>query len=424
MTPDTLILGAGASGLACACELSKHQSVLVLEARDRVGGRMFTQRLSDYPVPIDLGPEFIHGRPKETFDLLEEAGLLAYDLAFKNAEATRGDPRWDESTWEQAFALMQRMGREKQDCSFKDFIDRQKSAPRHIRERAISYVEGFNAARHELISVHSLVDSAKEEEKLGDTQFRLVGGHDQLAAALLRSIHPPSRVELNCVVKAVKWSRRRVEVTADTLGGTRTYRARRAVIALPLGVLQADAIRFEPELPVRKLIREQLVMGHVIKITLRCRTPFWEAADRDLSFLHAMHAPIPVWWTTHPLRTTLLTGWVGGSRAEALDKSRLREAAVESLRRIFHLSGRRVADEILAVYTHDWSSDPFSRGAYSYAAVGGARAPHRLARPIAGTLYFAGEHTHTGLMGTVAGALHSGYRAAGQIVRAASGPAS
>ncbi len=416
MTTDILILGAGASGLACARKLGSKRRVIVLEARDRVGGRMFTHRTKAYPVPIDLGPEFIHGCPQETFDLLEEAGLLAYDLTFRNAESTKGDPRSDEKNWDKVFALMERMNAQKHDSSFKDFLEKQKNVPAAVRERAISYVEGFNAARYERISVQSLVASGEEEEKLGETQHRLIGGHDQLAEALARSIQPPSRVELNTVVKAVKWSKGSVEVTADTLGGTATFRAKKLVIAVPLGVLQSDAIRFDPELPVKKLLQEHLCMGHVIKVTLRCRTAFWEKKERNLSFVHDLSAPIPVWWTTHPLRTTLLTGWVGGSKAEAIDKTRLRELAVESLQKIFHLPRQKLADEVLAVHTHDWSDDPFTRGAYSYAAVGGAKAPEKLSRPIAGTLFFAGEHTHTGLMGTVAGAIQSGYRAAKQIL--------
>jgi monoamine oxidase len=197
------------------------------------------------------------------------------------------------------------------------------------------------------------------------------------------------------------------------------------VIALPLGVLQQppDApagVRFEPELPTRSLLQDRLCMGQVIKITLQCRTPFWETlGDCDLSFVHAMKAPIPVWWTTHPLRTHRLTGWIGGTRAEnhSANRDDVMRDAVASLASIFHVSRRRIASEILEAHLHDWRSDPFSRGAYSYLAVGGADAPATLARPIQQTLYFAGEHTHTGMIGTVAGAIQSGYRAAAQVQR-------
>jgi monoamine oxidase len=410
---DILILGAGAAGLACARRLGSKYRISVVEARDRIGGRMFTHRMHDYALPIDLGAEFIHGRPPETFDLLPEAGVIAYDQTFHHAEATPGKPASNDKVWFKVEELLDKMKCPSSgDCSFKDFIERQKNLRPDVKRRAISYIESFNAARYERISVKSLLASAEEEEKLGETQHRIVGGHDQLAQVLARGVH----VELNTVVKHIRWSKFKADVTADTLAGEKTYRAERVVIALPLGVLQSDSIRFEPELPVRELIRDKLCMGHVIKATLRCRTPFWEKTDRKLSFVHDLDAPIPVWWTMHPLHTTLLTGWVGGSKAEALDKNRIRESAIDSLQAIFHLTRDQVADQILAVHTHDWSNDPFSRGAYSYAAVGGAKAPQHLSRPILGTLFFAGEHTHTGLMGTVAGAIQSGYRAAEQIL--------
>jgi monoamine oxidase len=415
MTYDTLILGAGASGLACARKLVSSHKILVLEARNRIGGRILTHRSSQYPVPVDLGPEFIHGHPRETFELLEESGLIAYDQTFRHFESNNGKPVNRDRLWTRVEKLLDRMkcvG--KQDCSFKDFIDAQRNVPPDVRERAVRYIESFNAARQERISVKSLVISSDEEEKLGDTQYRLVGGHDQLAAGLARGME--ERIALNTVVTVVRWSKGRVEVVADTLGGERTFRARRVVITLPLGVLQSDAVRFEPELPVRRLIREQLCMGHVIKVTLRCRTAFWEALDPNLAFVHALGSPIPVWWTTHPLRTTLFTGWVGGAIAETFDITRFREAVAESLSRVFRRSLREIADQVLAIHTHDWSRDPFSRGAYSYAAVGGSGAPERLSRPLAGTLYFAGEHTHTGLMGTVAGAIQTGYHAAELIL--------
>ena len=424
---DILILGAGASGLACARELSKKHQVIVLEGRDRVGGRILTHRPVSYPLPIDLGPEFIHGRPKETLSLLEESGLIAYDLSFRHFEAARGKPKERPEAWDKVEELLEKLScANAKDCSFKDFLDEHgKSIDAGTRKRAISYIEGFNAADYGRISVQSILKSNEEEEEIeGDRQHRLVGGYDQLIDALARSIKPPSRIEISSVVRSVSWSKNRVTVTADTPAGSRTYRAKKAVIALPLGVLQLPAdtktgVRFEPELPTRKLLRDKLVMGNVIKLVLHCRSAFWEEmSHRDVSFIHAMDAPIPVWWTTHPLRTTLLTGWLGGARAEArpLDRDSILRDAIASLSQIFHVPAKRIAEQIKDVHVHDWKNDPFSHGSYSYVAVGGVRAPAQVAKPINKTLYFAGEHTHTGLIGTVAGAIQSGQRAAKEVL--------
>lgn len=428
VNPDILILGAGVSGLACARELSKKLNVLVLEGRNRVDGRILTHRSQVYPSPIDLGPEFIHGRPKETLELLEESRLLYYDLSFRHFEATRGKPKERPAAWDKVEALLERLNCVgKRDCSFKDFLTQHAGdIDAGTRKRAISYIEGFNAARYETISVQSILKSNEEEEEIeSDRQHRLIGGYDQLAEALARSVTEPSRIELNTVIRKITWSKGRVTVLAQTPAGEKTFHAKKAVVTLPLSVLQQSpdaptGVRFEPELPTRRLLQDKLAMGNVLKIVLHCRTPFWEEwADRDLSFIHAMDAPIPVWWTTHPLRTTLLTGWVGGSKADVrpADRESLLREAIASLAQIFHVPPKKIAGQIKDLHTHDWKADPFSLGSYSYVAVGGANAPHQLARPIDNTLYFAGEHTHTGLIGTVAGAIQTGYRAAKEILR-------
>ncbi|HEX8325039.1 MAG TPA: NAD(P)/FAD-dependent oxidoreductase [Tepidisphaeraceae bacterium] len=423
---DVLILGAGAAGLAAARRLAGSRRVLVLEGRDRIGGRILTHRTIDHPLPIDLGPEFIHGRPPETFDLLAEAGLVACDIPERHHDGTDQPPQEADGPWTSAEDLLANLTvADGRDESFDDYLKRHPDTAPDIATRARAYVEGFNAADAGRISVRSILDSNDEEDAQdGERQHFLIGGYDQLIAALARHISGESRIECGVVVRRVIWRRGRVEVTADTAAGSRTYRARQAVVALPLGVLQqpadtATGVAFEPELPTRSLIQDKLVMGGVRKFTLRCRSAFWEQwADRDALFLHQMDAPIPVWWTKLPMRTNLLVGWAGGTVADRLagDALSLRRAAVQSLAMLFDKPAKTIDAEILSVYVHDWSADAFSRGAYSYVAVGGADAPDDLAEPIEDTLFFAGEHTHRGLIGTVAGAIKTGYRAAERVL--------
>ena len=426
---DVIVIGGGVAGLAAArrlVESSPAPRVLLLEGRDRLGGRILTHRTVDHPLPIDLGPEFIHGRPPETFGLLAESGLIAVDIPFHHYDASETPPSEDDGPWDAAEELLSKMTvPENGDESFDDFLRRHPETPAEVARRARAYVEGFNAAEAGRISVQSILESnAEEDAQDGERQHRLIGGYDQLIAALAAAVTRAGRIECGVVVRRVAWQAGRVEVTAETAAGLRTYRARQAVVALPLGVLQqpADAptgVRFEPDVPTRSLIQDKLVMGDVRKFTLRCRSPFWEVwADRDVSFLHKLDAPIPVWWTKIPMRTPLLVGWAGGSNAKSLagDAASLRRAAVESLAMIFDKPSATIDAEILGLYAHDWQADPFARGAYSYVAVGGADAPDRLAEPIAGTLFFAGEHTHRGLIGTVAGAIRTGYRAAAAAI--------
>ncbi len=140
----------------------------------------------------------------------------------------------------------------------------------------------------------------------------------------------------------------------------------------------------------------------------------------DLSFLFSLDEMPPVWWTTHPHSSPLLTGWVGGPRSAelaSLTPDQLAERACSTLARIFSLKPARVQNLLLGCYTHNWNSDPFALGAYSYVGAGGIDASRQLSEPVAGTLFFAGEHTDTtGHWGTVHAALRSGLRAAQQVL--------
>jgi monoamine oxidase len=167
-------------------------------------------------------------------------------------------------------------------------------------------------------------------------------------------------------------------------------------------------------------------MGEAARITLRFRRRFWEEplpiakpSGKPL-FLLTEHPYFPVWWTPTPLDWPILTGWAGGTRAARLRGTSAQMwlgQAVNALSQLFGLTEETIRGEIEAVYRHDWMSDPYTRGAYSYPAVGGLHAASVLAEPVANTLFFAGEATHSGgHMGTVHGAIATGERAARQIL--------
>jgi monoamine oxidase len=139
-----------------------------------------------------------------------------------------------------------------------------------------------------------------------------------------------------------------------------------------------------------------------------------------LGFLHSFDAPVPTLWTKLPLRAPVLVGWAGGPRADSLAGKGLgflTERALYSVAVAFGISRAQVESQLEAVYTHDWQSDAFTRGAYAYLPVGGLEAQRTLASPVEGTLYFAGEATNdAGHIGTVHGAFASGERAAREII--------
>ncbi|HEX8342086.1 MAG TPA: NAD(P)/FAD-dependent oxidoreductase [Tepidisphaeraceae bacterium] len=426
LAADVLVLGAGVAGLMAARLLAGQRRVLVLEAADRVGGRIRSHAVPGESQPIELGPEFIHGHATETFALLGESGLLAYDIAERQEDAISGVLVRPADAWEAAEELLDRLRAVDADAdvSFDAFLAAHAAdVPAAVTRRARSYVEGFNAAYAGQISAHGLwrveqYDQAHD----GQRQYRLIGAYDRLPTALAASIKAPSRVLLQTRVLRVRWQPGRVDVLAERGGRAVRFTAAQAVVALPLGVLQRDpthdhGVAFEPELPLRAALREKLAMGNVVKAMLLCDAPFWEKEDRDAAFLHSGDAPFPTWWTTLPLRSNLLTGWAGGPAADRLPRGQaaVTRAAIDSVATLFAREPREIAGHVRQCVIADWRDEPLAGGAYSWPRVGGARLPDALAAPIDGTLYFAGEHTVAEMIGTVAGALASGRRAAEQI---------
>jgi monoamine oxidase len=206
----------------------------------------------------------------------------------------------------------------------------------------------------------------------------------------------------------------------------RLFRAPAVVVTVPLGVLQLTAqqeghIAFDPALPAAKNeALEQLAMGAVVKVLLRFREPFWEEREPDLDFFHAPGAAFPTWWTTLPLRSAVLTGWAGGPAAEALSgrsEDEILTEATRTLSKLLAVTRGRIDRLLAGAHVADWRCEPLSRGAYSYARVGGAEGARKLAASVGGQLFFAGEATDAGQAGTVAGALASGRRVAAEVLR-------
>src|SRR6185437_2664610 len=302
---------------------------------------------------------------------------------------------------------------------------------------ALQFVESFHAADPDRISVRALADGGSPR---GDARERRIGrvldGYDRVADWIASPLG--DRVRLSAVVTRVRWAPGNVSVESRHPDGrTRpSLDATAAVIAVPLGVLQAavgdsGTIEFDPELRAKRPVLTQLAMGSVVRITLRLSERVWaaewfakqihnEALD-TLSFLHTPDEQFPVWWTAYPLRVPVMVGWHGGPGARELSQlapEQIEDAAIAALARQLGVAPRRMRGLVEAAWLHDWEHDPLSRGAYSYQLVGGSDAPAALARPLRGTLFFAGEATDVeGRTGTVHGAIATGRRAAGEVTR-------
>ena len=464
MTAQTVIvIGAGAAGLVAARELTRSgREVVVLEARDRVGGRVFTHREQSSPVPIELGAEFVHGRPPELWKIATAANLELYEVSERHWYFEKGKVSKSGEFWRTIDRLTSSMKVADRDRSLKEFLDTlpDDEDTRRAKSMLVRYVEGFHAANIERVGIRGLVlDNEAAAEIDGDNAFRLIDGYDSLIQALRAEAESRgAHFHLNTIVKEIRWAATEIELSCAQGAAPIEFVASQVIITLPISLLkQSDsevaAIRFTPELPTDKRAAiEALPMGNVLKINLLFRDRFWERVKRwdenanqvdfrDAAFFHCPSSPLPTWWTQLPIRAPLLVGWTGGPNADRLlnqeagggnqkasgrlqvagqtnqeNNSELVDQAIESLATIFNLSRREIEAQLKASYVHNWRDDPFTRGAYAYLPVNGLNDQRILKQPVDRKLFFAGEATSIGHIGTVHGAIQSGQRAAREIL--------
>ena len=409
-----IVVGAGAAGLAAANALAHAgRSVLVLEARERVGGRCWTRRMPGLDIPVELGAEFIHGEAAATHALLAEAGIAAVDSTREQRYLERGRLR-RMNAFREAQQAVRKVPEFKKDISFTMLLARTRVS-RKTETFARMMVQGFDAADPARVSARSIIEEWGEGGSLGASQPRPQGGYGALFDWLAHSVVAQgARLRIDSTVRAVEWKRGNVVVKGDSFA----FRAKHAVVTLPLGVLQFNQVRFSPSLKAKRKALGKLASGPVIRVAMRFHTRFWEARAPQIAFFHVPDAPFPTFWTPLPMRAPLLTAWAGGPKAARLtgaSKEKLLAAAIHTVEAAFHKEKPR--EQLDSALVQDWQADPCSRGGYSYVLVGGEGARERLAEPLGDTLFFAGEATDAEEAGPVAGALRSGQRAAREVLK-------
>ncbi|MGA8437194.1 MAG: NAD(P)/FAD-dependent oxidoreductase [Candidatus Sulfotelmatobacter sp.] len=442
-----IIVGAGIAGLAAACKLGgSGLSVVMLEARDRIGGRILTLREPAFASAIELGAEFIHGMPPEILQPLQKSRSEITEVDGDNWCVSDGRLRACDF-FSQIDFILEKMEDSSPDESFLDFLQRCFPSPgqdpklEDAKRRAVNYVSGFNAADPRLVGVHWLVEGMRAEKTIqGDRAFRSKNGYQDLLDCFQREIADLDvTIHTSTVVESIAWTGDWAEIRAHGREQSEALTASKVLITLPLAVLQASTaqgtvgegtVRFTPGLPKQKLeAMKKMEMGKVVRVALRFCHRFWEnvspahenKALAGMSFLFSQDEWFPTWWTAMPKEDPIITGWAPFRSAERLlgqSQNSVVQQALHTLAGLLSVSQQNLEGALESAYFHNWQGDPFSRGAYSYGKVGSDGAQAALGAPVENTLFFAGEATDvSGHNGTVHGAIASGYRAAVEILQ-------
>ncbi|QYM80106.1 FAD-dependent oxidoreductase [Horticoccus luteus] len=420
---DVIVIGAGVAGLAAAGGIARDGwHVRVIEARDRVGGRVWTIRPRGWCEPVELGAAFVHGGNAALWAAMRRAKMATRRTPGKHwlgnvdgIEATNDLSR-------RIVGVTQRIDAQRmRGWSFARFL---KTVAGDVsaddRMLTESFVEGFEAASLDEMSAASLAGESPDDAE----QFIVPGGYDGLVQQLAEeAVGAGAEFELKEEVTDVRW--RKGDVAVRLRGGD-MRRARAVVVTLPIGVWHQGSVTFAPRLRAKERAAARIGNGQVVRLTLRLDVGRWRAlrargrapAGRlGFGFIHSRIAGVPVWWSM--TKTPVLTGWAGGPAASVLrgaTDGEVRQRAEQSLATLLGVPVTALRGAVRGIKLHRWDRDPWSGGAYSFVRAGGEGAARALRAVVQETMFFAGEATAEGEeVGTVHGALGSGVRAAEEV---------
>jgi monoamine oxidase len=424
---SVIIIGAGAAGLMAARALAKAgKQVEVLEARNRCGGRIHTLNNEQSFKHVELGAEFIHGDLPVTLQLLNEANISYYPSGGEMWQFRNGKFITDDDSFLDWGELMQKLSDLQEDCTIYEFLQREFAGDenRELRNSVERFASGYDTADPKKGSVFALRN--EWEHEADNAQHRVSGGYAAMIDYLAEDIKANGgSIHLNTPVSHINWEPDNVVVEA--VDGTQ-FDAAKVLIALPLGILQANTVSFHPQISEYSKALHEIGFGAIIKVLFEFKEPFWEddysaglvgKSMKDMGFIIS-DQPIPTWWTQEPLSTPVLTGWLGGPPAFAMkdmSTEELHELSLQSVAAIFSREVGWLTDNLVAYSIQNWTNEPYTLGSYAYDMVGSRNARKLLAVPIKDTIYLAGEYLYEGAaMGTVEAALTSGQAAATAIL--------
>jgi monoamine oxidase len=402
---DVAIVGAGAAGLGAARALeTSNLSVIVLEARDRVGGRGHTIMAAP-DILFDLGCGWLHSADKNSF--VRIAGQLGFEL-----DKTR--PPWREQSFDAGFPIPERLDFIK---ALDGFYDRAEQAARLGRDAAAdTCLEPGNRWNPMIDAISTYVNGCEldqvsilDMEAYEDTglNWRVRHGY----GALIAAYGAPLPLALNTEVTLIDHSGTRVRI--ETSQGTLS--ARRVVVTVPTNLIAEEAIRFHPSLPAKLAAAHALPLGLADKVVLALEEP--EALPKDGNLRGATMRTATGAFHLRPFGQPCVEGFFGGRFAQELEDAGDGAMAAQAIDEISALLGSDFRRKLKPLAASRWAHDPFARGSYSHALPGHAAARAVLAAPVDDRLFFAGEATSPNFFTTAHGARDSGEQAAEQILR-------
>ncbi len=415
-----VVVGAGAAGLIAARELARAgKRVTILEARDRCGGRIWPLPPEEFGYPAEGGPEFVHGAAPVTRALMREARLSLQPRGGTRWSTRNGVLKPDELLTPHMGRFYQALAEVRADLPIAEFLETHFADARYaeLRRSVTRTVEGYDAADPRCFSTLALRDEwmARDDGEHG----RITGGYGALIELLASECRRHgAALHLGAAVTAIDEAGAQIAVRCSD--GT-VCEADAAILTVPLPLFSEIAL--PPAARERAAVAADIGFGNVVKVLLGFATKWW--ADHrgrdlaDLSFLIS-DARVPTWWTQHPAKDPVLTGWFAGPKADrvsSLTEAELIDMGLASLAEIFDLPVDRIRSNLVASRAINWGNDPFARGAYSYATPRTRKAQSLLSEPNGSRIIFSGEALYAGPdMGTVEAALASGQETARTIL--------
>ena len=418
---EIVIIGAGAAGLMAARELSQAgKKVIILEGRERIGGRIWSLEKNDFGYAAEAGAEFIHGNLPVTKSLIKEAGLTILPSegelwSAREGELTKSDnfiPDWG--------LLLEKLKEVKEDLPINQFLEQKFPKDKYTRlhNSIIGFIEGYDAADPKQASTLALRNEWISENKI--KQFRIKEGYGALMTFLYTEcLKQEVSIFFNTEVKSIRLDKEKVSVQCTN---GKIYEAAKAILTIPLPLFKR--INFIPAIPEKIKSTSEIGFGTVIKFLFKFKDRWWaRLAGKDLSkagFVFSNEI-VPTWWMQYPEKHSVLTGWIAGPNAEKFSTSSfgtLTEMGILSLSKIFKIEKELLKKELLYTTVINWGLDPFALGAYAYATPKTPEAKAQLNQPVNDKLFFSGEGLYEGKeMGTVEAALSSGFKTATNILK-------